>query len=344
MPATLAELARRFGGRVHGAGEIEIVGVAPLDQAGPQHIAYVNDRKYRPQLTTTKAGAVVLSQADATGYNGNALIVDSPQLCFAHIAAFLHPPITPPVGIHASAVIDPTARVAPTVAIGPNAVIDAGVVIADDVTIGAGCYVGRDVVIGSGTQLIGHVWIGERCLIGRDCIFQPGAVIGGDGFGYAKDGERWVKVPQLGRVVVGDAVEIGANTTVDRGALGDTLIGDGVKLDNLIQIAHNVRIGEHTIMAACVGIAGSVTIGRRCAFGGQVGVAGHLEIADDVQILGTSLVAGPIRNAGTYSSALPIDEAKQWRRNAARLRQLDEMAQRLRQLEQDIEKLRGESP
>ena len=339
MPFTLAQLAARVGGRVQGAGELEIIGVAPLERAGPTQIAHLSDRKYRRQLETSRAGAVILAAADAAGYTGNALIADAPHLCFARVAALLHPPTPVAPGVHPSATVDTHARVAANCSIGAQTVVEAGAVVADGAVIGPGCYLGRDAAVGQGTRLVGQVWIAERCVIGRNCIIHPGAVIGADGFGYAKDGERWIKVAQLGRVVIGDDVEVGANTTIDRGALDDTVINDGVKLDNLIQIAHNVRVGENTIMAACVGIAGSVTIGRRCAFGGQVGIAGHLEIADDVQVLGTSLISGSIDEPGTYSSAISAERAEKWRRNAVRIRQLDDLAQRLRELEQEVQKL-----
>ncbi len=333
MGTTLAELARRCHGQARGQGDLSIEGVAPLDSAGPQEIAYVADRKYLKSLSRTKAGAVILSPTDAENYPGNALIVDNPQLCFARIGAWLHP--LPPVqpGRHPTALVDPAAEVATTVGIGPYVVIEARSRIGERVFIGAGSFVGRGAIIGDGTHLAAHVVIGERCVIGRDCLLHPGVVIGSDGFGYAKDDTRWVKISQLGSVVIGDEVDIGANTTIDRGTLTDTIIGDRVKLDNLIQIAHNVRIGEDTAMAACVGVAGSAVIGKRCAIGGQVGIAGHVEITDDVQIMATSLVTSSINEPGAYSSSIKAAPLASWRKNAVRLHQLDEMARRLRQLE-----------
>lgn len=342
MVVTLAELARRFGAQLRGAGDVEITGVASLERAGPSEISYLYDLKRRHLLATCRAGAVVLNAAQADEYGGNALIVEQPRLCFARIAAFLHAPAPTPRGAHASAVIDPSARVAATAAIGPQAVVGARAVVGEKVEIGPGCYVGADASIGAETRLVGHIWVGTGCVIGRGCLLHPGVIVGADGFGYAEDGERWIKVPQLGRVVIGNEVEIGANTTVDRGALNDTEIGDGVKIDNLVQVGHNVRIGEHTAIAAGAGIAGSAVIGRRCSIGGQVGVAGHLTIADDVQVLGKSLVASSITEAGTYSSAIKAELATPWRRQVVRLRQLDEMARRLRDLEQEVRRLREE--
>ncbi|HEX7045734.1 MAG TPA: UDP-3-O-(3-hydroxymyristoyl)glucosamine N-acyltransferase [Burkholderiales bacterium] len=342
MAISLAELAQRFGGEVRGMPALEISGVAALDRAGPHELSYLSDPKHRPQLAQTRAGAVLLTPAEAAGYGGNVLLVDDPRLAFARIAAFLHPPARRAPGVHPTAVVDSAARIAATAAIGPLAVIEAGAVIGEHAEVGPGCYVGRDAEIGAHTRLVGRVWVGERCVIGRDCLLHPGVVVGADGFGFARDGVKWVKIPQLGRVVIGDAVEIGANTTIDRGALVDTEIGSGVKIDNLVQVGHNVRIGEDSILAGCVGIAGSAVIGRRCMLGGQVGVSGHLTIADDVQVLGTSLVSGSITEPGTYSSAIGAERAERWRRQAARLKQLDELARRLRRLEQEVEDLKGE--
>lgn len=342
MAATLAELARRFGGRLRGAGDVEISDVAPLDRARSHQISYVNDRKHRRLLGACRAGAVVLTAADAEEYSGNVLIVDQPQLCFARIAAFLHPAAKPRPGIHPSAVVDAAARVSAQASIGAHAVVEAGAAIGEGVEVGAGSYVGRDAAIGGGTRLIGRVWVGERCVVGKNCLLHPGSVVGADGFGYAKDEERWIKIPQLGRVVVGDDVEIGANTTIDRGTFGDTEIADGVKLDNLVHIGHNVRVGAHTAMAALVGVSGSVTIGRRCMLAGQVGVVDHVSIADDVLVLGKSMIANSIVEPGAYASGIPAERAEHWRRQVVRLQQLDELARRVKQLEKEIENLKEE--
>ncbi len=336
---TLEELARRFRGQLRGNGAHEIDGVATLVDAGPRDIAFLANPSFHRYLGSTRAGAVILTQDDVSHFPGNALIVDNPHLCFARIAALLNPEPACDPGIHASAIIAPGAQVAPTAWIGPQAVVEAGAVIADNVFIGPGCFVDRGARIGAGSRLIANVTVCRECIVGRRCFIHPGAVIGSDGFGYAHDGASWVKVPQLGRVVLGDDVDVGSNTTIDRGALGDTVVADGVKLDNLIQIAHNVQIGEHTAMAAFVGVAGSVIIGKRCTFGGRAGIAGHLEITDDVHVTGTSLVSGSITKPGVYSSAISAEEASSWRKNAARLRQLDALARRIKELEQKVQRL-----
>jgi UDP-3-O-[3-hydroxymyristoyl] glucosamine N-acyltransferase len=265
---------------------------------------------------------------------GPALIVENPHLCFARVAQLLHPSPAFKPGAHASAVISSSARIAKSAWVGPHSVVEDGAEIMDDAYIGPGCLLGSRATVGARSRLVGHVVIGDQCVVGADCLLHPGAVIGSDGFGFAKDGEQWQKVPQLGRVIVGNSVEVGANTTIDRGALDDTLIGNGVKLDNQIQIAHNVHLGDNTAIAAFVGIAGSTRIGKRCTIGGQAGITGHLEIADDVHITAGSLVTSSIRQAGAYSSSLKAEPAEKWRRNAARLHHLDEMSQRLKTLEE----------
>jgi len=339
MAFTLEELARRVLGQVRGDGAREIDSVATLANAGPRDIAFLTNPNYHRYLADTEAAAVILTRENAEQFSGNALIVDNPHLCYARIASLLHPEPQQSPGIHASAIVAVDARVAPSAWIGPQVVVEAGAVIGDNVRVGPGCYVDRGVSIGEDSRLIAHVTVCHRCVVGKRCIIHPGAVIGSDGFGYARDGARWVKVPQLGRVVLGDDVDVGSNTTIDRGALGDTVIADGVKLDNLIQIAHNVQIGEHTAMAAFAGIAGSTIVGKRCTFGGRSSIAGHLEIADDVHVTGTSLVSGSVMNAGIYSSAISAEEAGSWRKNAARLRQLDALTRRIKELEQKIQRL-----
>lgn len=338
MAVTLAELARRVHGTVRGQQGAAIERVAPLAGAGPQDIAFLADRKYQKLLAETKAGAVILREADIGDYAGNALVVANPHLAFAQVAAILHPAPASVVGVHASALVVPGAQVSPTVSVGPLAVIDEEAVLGEHAQVGPGCYVGRGAIIGAGTRLVANVYIGDGCVVGRDCVLHPGAVIGADGFGFAKDGERWHKVPQLGRAVLGDEVEVGANTTIDRGALADTVIGNGVKLDNLVHVAHNVRIGDNTAIAAQVGIAGSTTVGQRCTIGGQAGIVDHLTIVDDVHITAGTLVTGSIDKPGVYSASLKAQPVEAWRRNAARLRHLDELARRVQALEATLEK------
>ncbi len=342
MAVTLAELARRFGGRVRGNPDIQIDRVAALDRAGPRDISFATHRKYLPQLARTGAGAVILAPDIAETFSGNVLISENPHLCFTQIATLLHPPQAQTPGVDPAARVSSAARVAASAAVGPCAVIEAGAVLGEQACIGPGCYIGRNAAVGANTVLAANVVVMPDCAIGSNCLLHPGAVVGSDGFGYARDGEQWAKVPQLGRVVIGDDVEIGANTTIDRGALGDTVIANGVKLDNQIQVAHNVRIGEHTAVAGCVGIAGSAVIGRRCTIGGHCTILGHLEIADDVHVTAGSLVTNSISDPGEYSSSLKAEPAELWRRNAARFRHLDELARRLRRLEEALDQLKQE--
>ena len=339
MGATLAELARRFGGEIRGDASRAIAAVAPLDRAQAQELAYVVGAEYRAALNATRAGAVLMSPALASAFAGTAWLVDEPRLVFAQVANLLHPRPTFAGGVHPTAAVAADAECAASAFIDAHAVVAAGARIGERVFVGAGCYVGAGTVIGDDSYLAPRVTVLADCRIGVRCIFQSGAVIGADGFGYAHAGTRWVKIPQLGRVVIGDDVEIGANTTVDRGALSDTVIGNGVKLDNLIQIAHNVQIGDDTAMAACVGVAGSARIGRRCTVGGGAGILGHLAIADDVHITATSLVSKTIEAAGEYSSTMPALPASAWRKTVARLRHLDELARRIKSLEQKISQL-----
>ncbi len=335
----LAELVERFGGRVRGDADAEIEGVASLASAGPRDIAFVADRRHHEALGRTAAAVVILPAGELSHYGGTAWVVDNPRLCFARVATLFDRPRAPARGAHRTAVVDAAAQVAPSAFIGAHAVIEARATIEGEAFIGAGCYIGTGARVGAGTRLGPHVFVGEDCTLGRSCVVHPGAVIGSDGFGFVHDGEKWVKIPQLGRVRIGDEVEIGANTTIDRGALDDTIVGNGVKLDNLIQIAHNVDIGEHAAMAAHVGIAGSTRLGRGCTIGGRAAVMDHLQIADGVHITAGSLVTSSITKPGTYSSSLRTERAAKWNRNLLRFMQLDDMNKRLRQLEQRLERL-----
>jgi UDP-3-O-[3-hydroxymyristoyl] glucosamine N-acyltransferase len=248
------------------------------------------------------------------------------------MAALLHPlPVAVP-GVHVSAVVDARATVSPSASIGANVVIEAGASIGERVVVGPGCVVMQDARVDADTRLIANVTLCQGVSLGERCFVHPGVVIGSDGFGLAPDQGEWLKVPQVGSVRIGNDVEIGANTTIDRGAIGDTVIGDGVKMDNHIQIAHNVKVGAHTAMAAQSGIAGSTTVGERCMIGGQVGIAGHITICDDVVLTGKSFASSSIRKPGYYSSGLPIDESARFRKNAARFYQLDELVRQVRRL------------
>lgn len=333
MSVTLGDLAARFDCALAGDADVPVSGVGTLQDAGPGEISFLANPRYRRYLETTRAAAVILSDEDAATSPVPALIAKDPYLTYARVATLLHPPPHHDPGVAPSAVVASDARLGEGVSVGPCAVIESGAVIGERAHIGPGCTIGRGAEIGDDTRLTARVTLCHGVTIGSRCILHPGTVIGADGFGVARDGEGWFKVPQVGAVVVGDDVEIGANTTIDRGAIGDTVIGNGVKLDNQIQIGHNVVIGEHTVVAGCTGISGSAVIGRRCMIAGQVGIAGHLEIADDVVVTGQTLVSATIREAGVYSSALALDDARSWRRNAARFRQLDDMAKRLKRLE-----------
>lgn len=339
MGMRLGELAARIGARLAGDADRLIEGVATLEEAGPADLAFAVSPRYRPALAHTAAGAVIVPAELAGEPPPARLISDNPYLAYARAAALLVPEAPAPSGVHPGAWVDASARLGGGCSVGPGAVIEADVELGDGVVVGPGCWVGRGSRIGAGTRLFARVSVYPGCRIGRRCRLHAGVVVGADGFGYARDGARWVAIPQLGGVRIGDDVHIGANTTIDRGTLRDTVIGDGVILDNQIQIAHNVEIGEHTAMAGCVAVAGSTRIGRRCAFGGRVGILDHLEIADDVQVMATSLVSHSLTRPGVYSSALPVEEVRRWRRTVARLRGLDALARRLRALERSIQRL-----
>lgn len=311
--------------------------VAALHRAGPDAVSFLGDRRYRAALGKTRAGAVIVSTECAPEAPVPVLISENPYLTFARAAELLHP--RPPVvgGVHPSAVVAPSARIDPSAWVGPLSVIEDGVVIGRGVFIGPSCVIGTGCSVGAQSRLVARVTLCEGTRVGRRVLLHPGCVIGREGFGFAKDGNRWVRIPQIGRTQLGDDVEIGANTTVDRGAIDDTLIADGVKIDNLIQIGHNVEIGENTAMAACSGISGSTRVGRNCTIGGSVGMAGHLQIGDDVHFTGMAMVTRSLSDAGVYSSGIPAMPNAEWRRVVARIRQLDEMARRLKRLEDQLE-------
>jgi UDP-3-O-[3-hydroxymyristoyl] glucosamine N-acyltransferase len=339
MAATLRELAARFGCELRGNPEIVVSRVGTLAGAAPDAVTFLANPAYRAQLAATRAAAVILDQRNSAACPVASLVHSQPYLVYARIAAFLNPVPAAVAGVHASAVVASTARVAATAQVDANAVIGAGCSVGEGAVIGAGAVLGANVAIGPGTRVGPHVTLLDGVRVGARCILHPGAVIGADGFGFAPDRGTWQKIPQLGSVVVGDDVEIGANTTVDRGTIEDTVIEDGVKLDNLVQIAHNVRVGAHTIMAAMSGVAGSTKVGKRCMIGGGVVMVNSLEICDDVSFTFRSVVTKSVDVPGTYSGHLPAEETSRWRKNAARFRRLDSLAERLVAAERALAKL-----
>ncbi len=342
-PVSLAQIAELVGARVNqGAPEIGLDRLASLESAQPGDLSFLSDARYGALAAASRASAVLVTEALAVNLAPTAqpLVVTDPYLAFAKAARWFESRITAdrghPGAIHAAATVEPGAIVGAGVSIGARAVIEAGAEIGEGCQIGAGVVVGAGSSIGPGARIAANVTIYSDCVIGRAAIVHSGTVIGSDGFGFAREGARWVKIPQLGRVVVGDDVEIGANCAIDRGALDDTVIGDGCKLDNLIQIAHNVRIGAHSALAGCVGVAGSARIGKRCMIGGGAGILGHLEICDDVVISAMSLVTRSISKPGFYTGVFPLLENRDWERSGVLVRQLPQMRQRLRELERLI--------
>ncbi|HEV7271292.1 UDP-3-O-(3-hydroxymyristoyl)glucosamine N-acyltransferase [Pseudoxanthomonas sp.] len=326
---TSGELADRFGLALRGDGDLRIDGVATLARALPGQLAFLANSRYRAQLADSRASLVVLRAEDAAEATGAVLIAKDPYTAFAKMAALFERKPTRDAGIHPSAVIDPTARIAPGAHVGPFVVVGARSVIGEGSAIGPGCVIGDDCMVGDGCELVARVTLVTRVRLGQRVLVHPGAVIGADGFGLAMDSGHWIKVPQLGGVVIGDDCEIGANTTIDRGALDDTVLEEDVRLDNQIQIGHNVRIGAHTAMAGCSAAAGSARIGRYCLIGGAAGVLGHLEICDRVVVTAMSLVTSSITEPGEYSSGTPLTDNRTWRKNAARFKQLDALARRV---------------
>ncbi len=329
---SLGELAERFGCVVQGDPATRLTHVAALQDADPQAIAFVANPRYLPLLASTRAGAVILSAQNADKSPIPALIARNPYATYARIASVLHPLPAAKPGVHPSAVIKRGVRLEAGVSVGPGCVIEAGASLGLNVMLGPHCVVMRNARIAANTRLSARVTVCMDVSIGERCVLHPGVVVGSDGFGNAPDNGAWVKIPQLGSVQIGNDVEIGANTTIDRGTLKNTVIEDGVRLDNLIQVAHNVRIGAHTAIAALVGIAGSTTIGKHCVIAGKVGIADQLEICDGVTVLAMTAVGASIQKPGVYSGAIGMDEVARFRRSAARFRQLDDMAKEIRQL------------
>ncbi|WP_371921481.1 UDP-3-O-(3-hydroxymyristoyl)glucosamine N-acyltransferase [Pseudomonas sp. AOB-7] len=333
---TLGQLAERLGATLRGAEGKLIAGLATLQEAGPEQLSFLANAQYRKYLAQTRAGALLLTAADAEGYAGDALIVANPYLAYAQLSHLFDRKPQAAAGVHATALVAADAQIDPTASVGAYAVIEAGAQIGAGVSIGAHCVVGARSVIGEGGWLAPRVTLYHDVRIGKRVVIQSGAVIGGEGFGFANEKGVWQKIAQIGGVSIGDDVEIGANTTVDRGALSDTLIGNGVKLDNQIMIAHNVQIGDNTAMAGCVGISGSTKIGRNCMIAGGVGMVGHIEVCDNVFVTGMTMVTRSITEPGAYSSGTAMQPAAEWKKSAARIRQLDDMAKRLRELEKQL--------
>ncbi len=333
MSIQLAEIAVRVGAELQGDGGVAIARVATLESAGPDAIAFLANPRYRAQLAGTRAAAVIVAPAMARATLLPKLVGNNPYAIFAKVAMLLHPPTTFAPGIDDSAVVHPEAHVASSASVGAQAVISAGARIGERVRVGAGCVIGEGAAVGDDSVLHARATVYHGCVIGRRAVIHSGAVIGADGFGMAEENGRWLKIPQTGRVVIGEDVEIGANTTIDRGALDDTIIEDDVKLDNQIQIGHNCRIGAHTAIAGCVGIAGSARIGRNCRIGGAAMIGGHLEIADGVTISGATSVFSSIEQAGIYTGTLPLLPHREWMRMASALRRLKSFEERLRTLE-----------
>ncbi|MEB4591862.1 UDP-3-O-(3-hydroxymyristoyl)glucosamine N-acyltransferase [Candidatus Thiothrix sp. Deng01] len=333
---SLQALADYTGSRLQGNAELRLHAVVSIEKAQAGELSYVRSAKYRHFLETSHASALILPPDLAETYRGDCLVNQNPYLAYAKAVTLLHSSPPPNAGIHPSAVIAEDAELAGLCSIGAKVVIESGTRIASGVIIEAGCVIGRDCRIGENSRLYPNVTLYPGTEIGKRCIIHAGAVLGADGFGFAPDGKAWFKIPQVGNVVVGNDVEIGANTCIDRAAMGSTIIGDGVKLDNLLQIAHNVQIGEHTAMAACTAVAGSVRIGRYCQIGGMSAIAGHLDITDNVVVTGTSLVSHSLTKPGVYSSGTTVVDNAVWRKNAVRFNQLDKLARRLQELERQL--------
>jgi UDP-3-O-[3-hydroxymyristoyl] glucosamine N-acyltransferase len=334
---TAQAVAALVGGELLGQPDLALTRIGTLQGADPETLSFLSNPRYRAQLAASRAGCVLVSvdERDHVVGRPSAVLCADPYLAYARISRWWAGQVRPadPAGIHPSAVIAASAWVDPGATIGALAVVEEGARIGAGACVGPHCLVGRAAEVGEGTRLAGHVTLGERCRIGARGLVHAGAVIGADGFGFAPDGGRWEKIEQLGAVCIGDDVEIGANTCIDRGALEDTILADGVKLDNLVQIGHNVRVGAHTAMAGCVGVAGSARIGAHCTLGGGAIVLGHLELADHVHVSAATVVTRSILRPGQYTGVFPFDDNVSWEKNAATLRQLHAMRDRLRAIE-----------
>jgi len=336
---SLQEIVSKLGGELVDGDGVTINRVASLANAHPGAISFLTDSKYRTALEVTQASAVILAQAHRDLTSLPRIVADNPYAYFAKLSELLNPKPVHVAGVSPSAVVDPTAHIPASCCIMANSVIGANVRLGEKVLIGPSCVVSDGVAIDDETELEANVVVYHDCVIGKRCIVAAGTVIGADGFGYANEGGRWVKIPQIGRVLIEDDVAIGANTTIDRGALDDTVIEEGVKLDNLIQIGHNCRIGAHTVIAGCVGIAGSARIGKHCRIGGAAMILGHLEIADEVTVSPGTMITRSLKKSDTYTALMPFQSHDDWLKTAANIRRLGDLSDRVKQLEKVLQKL-----
>jgi UDP-3-O-[3-hydroxymyristoyl] glucosamine N-acyltransferase len=319
---TSGDLVKKLGGELIGDPNLLINSVTSLESANQNSISFFNNPKYSDLLKSTKAAVVIINRVDLPDRSGTSIVIDNPYLYFAKVSQLLNPSKTLKKEIHKSAIIHPSCKLGQDIYIGPNVVIEENVSLGDEVVIHAGSIVEADSAIGNASVIHPHVVIKANTIIGKNCILYAGCIIGSDGFGYAKDDSKWLAIPQIGRVLLGDNVDIGSNSTIDRGALDDTIISSGVKIDNLVQIGHNCLVGENTIIAGCVGIAGSAKIGKNCAIGGAAMILGHLSIADNVTISPGSMITRSIKTSGTYTALMPFQDHETWLKTAAKIKRL----------------------
>ena len=319
---TSGDLVKKLGGELIGDSNILINSVASLESAHKNSISFFNNPRYSDLLITTKAAVVIINRESLSFRSGVSIVIDNPYLYFAKVSQLLNPSKSLKKEVHKSAIIHPSCKLGLDIYIGPNVVIDENVSIDDGVVIHAASIIEADSVIGKGSVIHPRVVIKANTVIGKNCTLYAGCVIGSDGFGYAKDDSNWLAIPQIGRVILGDNVDIGSNSTIDRGALDDTIISSGVKIDNLVQIGHNCIIDENTIIAGCVGIAGSAKIGKNCAIGGAAMILGHLSITDNVTISPGSMITRSIKTSGTYTALMPFQDHEAWLKTAAKIRRL----------------------
>ncbi len=337
MTYTLGELAAKLGVTLSGDAAQVITGLGSLESAGPGQLTFLAQRKYLPLLETTRAAAVIVAPPFVDICPVASLVADNPYLCFARVSALFDRSPRMPTGLHPSVVVADSALIDASASIAANVVVEAGAVIGPGVVVGANAYIGHDCRLGRDTRVHPNVVLYHGVVVGEACTIHSQAVIGGDGFGFAPGPDGWEKIHQLGAVTIGDRVEIGACTTIDRGALEDTVIEDGAVIDNLVQIAHNCRIGKNTAIAGCTGLAGSTIIGADCTLAGGVGVVGHVEICDNVHVTGMTMVTKSITVPGSYSSGTPMTRTREWKRSAVRFTQLDSIEKRLARLEARID-------